>query len=113
MRWGIWLLIAAVLFGGWRLMRASEPSTEDLAQLAATVQPGDVLIYTTTDCQYCAQAKAWMNQYGFAYTECDAQVRADCARELEALGSGVPYLIVRGRHMKDGFDSDEFIAALR
>jgi hypothetical protein len=25
---------------------------------------------------------------------------------------GVPYLIVKGQHMKDGFDSDEFVAAL-
>lgn len=36
-----------------------------------------------------------------------------CEGDLESLGSGVPYLIVRGHHMKDGFDSDEFIAALR
>jgi RHS protein len=25
---------------------------------------------------------------------------------------GVPYLIVKGQHIKDGFDSDEFVAAL-
>jgi hypothetical protein len=37
----------------------------------------------------------------------------DCARDPQALGSGVPYLIVRGQYMKDGFDSDAFIAALR
>jgi len=114
--WGKWLVIAALAFGAWQLVQRSRTpdlSTEELTQLASTVRPDDVLIYTTTDCQYCAQAKAWMTQYGFAFTECDAQVRADCARDLQALGSGVPYLVVRGHHMKNGFDSDEFIAALR
>ena len=27
-------------------------------------------------------------------------------------GACIPYLIVKGRHMKDGFDSDEFLALL-
>ncbi|MGH8239503.1 MAG: hypothetical protein ACREXP_21170 [Steroidobacteraceae bacterium] len=65
MRWGTWLLAAAVLFGGWQLARIGRTpdlSTEELTQLAATVQPGDVLIYTTTDCAYCGRAKAWMKQ---------------------------------------------------
>jgi len=88
--WEKWLVIAALAFGGWQLMqrlRTPQPSAEELAQLPSTVQPDDVLIYTTTDCQYCAQSKAWMKQHGFAFTECDAQVRADCARDLQALGS--------------------------
>lgn len=38
----------------------------------------------------------------------------DCASQLRGLGSdGVPYLIVKGHHMKDDFDSEEFIAALQ
>jgi hypothetical protein len=27
-------------------------------------------------------------------------------------GTGTPYLVVRGHHMKDGFDSDQFLALL-
>jgi glutaredoxin len=120
--WSRWLLVAAVILGAWQGLRivsqhddagAVSMSEQELVELAATVKPNDVLIYTTTDCPYCAQAKGWMRQYGFAYTECDAQVRADCASELGKLGSGVPYLIVRAHHMKNGFDSDEFVTALR
>ena len=114
---GKWLIAAAIGIavgyaakGG--LMQGAL-NEDELARLAANARTEDVLIYTTTDCPYCAQAKAWMNQYGFKFTECDAQVREDCARELAELSSGVPYLIVRGHHMKDGFDSDEFIAALQ
>lgn len=89
-------------------------SEGELRQLAATMKQGDVVIYTTTGCPYCAQAKSWMTQYGFEFTECDAEASATCAQELDALDAdGMPYLLVRGHHMKDGFDSDEFVAALR
>lgn len=71
-------------------------------------------MYSTTECTYCAQAKSWLNQYGFPFTECNMSVSADCEREFRSFGAnGTPYLIVRGQHMKDGFDSDEFIALLK
>ncbi len=45
-------------------------------------------------------------------------VDSRCASEFQALrGNGTPYLVVRGprgeHHMKNGFDSDEFLAALQ
>ena len=127
MSFGKGLLIAAAVFGVWQGIRShhsgpasigasisGDVSEQELRQLSSAVKSDDVLIYTTTECPYCAQAKAWMTQYGFHYRECDAQVSNACAAELERLGGvGVPYLIVRGHHMKDGFDSDEFVAALR
>lgn len=123
-------LIGALMIGAWQghqivknrgegiesvgVKLGNDVSEDELKQLAATVRQGDVVIYTTTGCPYCAQAKAWMTQYGFEFTECDAEVSATCAQELSTLDAdGVPYLVVRGHHMKDGFDSDEFIAALR
>ncbi|WP_198118000.1 hypothetical protein [Massilia rhizosphaerae] len=40
-------------------------------------------------------------------------VDKQCVREFNRYGAdGTPFLIVRGHQMKDGFDSDEFIAAL-
>lgn len=115
-----WLLIGAVTFGVWQWQHRQHEttldsaSTAELRQLANSVKPEEVVIYTTTHCPYCAEAKAWMTQYGFAYTECDTDVSATCAAALSALGgNGVPYLVVRGRHLREGFDSDEFIAALR
>jgi glutaredoxin len=113
-----WVLIGAVAFGAWQWQhmssRPDDASDEQLRQLAASIKQGEVTIYTTTHCPYCAQAKSWMTQYGFTYTECDTEVSATCASELSALGgNGVPYLVVRGHHMRDGFDSDEFVAALR
>lgn len=111
------VFLLACLYLGWRHFGPQQPAAEltaeGIAQLAAQVKPEDIVMYTTTDCPYCAQAKSWLNQHGFAFTECDAQQRPECAQQLQALGSkGVPYLLVRGKHMKDGFDSDEFLSLL-
>jgi glutaredoxin len=130
MSWTKAIAIVAVALGAWQGIQlathrsgslasvgsrfSTGASTEELAQLASTVKPDDVLIYTTTECPYCAETKSWMAQYGFPFTECDATKNARCERELESLGAdGVPYLIVRGKHLKEGFDSDAFVAALR
>ena len=75
---------------------------------------GDVLFYSAPWCANCAEAKGWMRRYGFKYQECDIDARPECAQQLRGMGGdGVPYLVVKGHHMKDGFDSSEFIAALQ
>lgn len=129
--WSKALAAVIVLIGLWSGYRAVERSASatgalantgdsesrsefDLRNLAASVKPGDVTIYTTTDCPHSRAAKAWMSQHGFAYIECDVQARPACASQLQALGGdGVPFLRVRGQSMKDGFDSDQFTALLR
>lgn len=112
--------VLVAVFWGWKqfgesgLSAASDSlSAAELSALAATVNPGEVVMYTTTECPYCAQAKGWLNQNGFAFTECNMSVDPPCEREfLSYGGNGTPYLVVRGQHMKDGFDSDEFLALL-
>jgi glutaredoxin/predicted RNA-binding Zn-ribbon protein involved in translation (DUF1610 family) len=89
-------------------------STEQMHTLASTVKAGEVVMYTTTECPYCAQAKGWLHQNGFAFNECNMSVSRECEREfLSYGGNGTPYLVVRGQHMKDGFDSDQFLALLK
>lgn len=120
------ILLVALLYGGWTVAKMDnhhaaettdivrEAPANDLPALAATVQPGDVVIYTTTHCPYCAQAKAWLRQNGYAFTECDAEADATCESAFRSLGGvGVPYLVVRGQHMKDGFNSDQFVSLLK
>ncbi len=126
------LAIAAILWGAWSGYQISknrssggaissfaakfgaEPSPEQLKALAATVQADEVLIYSAPWCGNCTEAKSWMTQNGFKYQECNVEASIDCADQFKRLGAdGIPYLIVKGQHMKDGFDSDQFIAALR
>lgn len=93
---------------------SSNPSTEQLTQLATSAATSDVVMYSATWCPNCAAAKSWLGQYGFKAQVCEVDKDSACQAQLQTLDPqmGVPYLIVKGRHMKDGFDSDEFLAAL-
>lgn len=117
---GKWLLWVAVLGGlawGWSARHhpfANAHAAAEVGAMAATVRADEVLVYTTTECAYCTQAKGWLAQNGFAFTECNMSTTPHCVSEFKALGAqGTPYLVVRGHHLKNGFDSDEFLAALQ
>lgn len=89
-------------------------NTAQVAALAATVKPGELVMYSTTDCGYCTQAKTWLTKNGFAFTECNMTDSEQCLDEFERFGAkGTPHMVVRGRHMKDGFDGIEFLALLQ
>jgi glutaredoxin len=117
------LLVSVIVLGAWASFKDhhrrhgdadANPTEATLRALATTVQASDVVMYSTSECVYCAQAKNWLNQYGFAFTECNMSVDNRCLKEFKSYGAdGTPFLIVRGHQMKDGFDSDEFIAALK
>lgn len=127
--WRKWVAVLAMAAGAWFGIRHATGHASDadvgespavaavsgqgLRDLASDVKAGDVVIYTTSWCGYCAQAKRWMRENGFAFTECDVEADARCASEFQATGSqGVPILRVRGEWM-DGFDSDKFVALLQ
>lgn len=117
--WAKLIAVAALAWGGWQGYQLSTKgqagsSESGLVTLAASAAPSDVLFYSAPWCANCAEAKGWMRRYGFKYQECDIDARPECAQQLRGMGGdGVPYLVVKGHHMKDGFDSDEFIAALQ
>lgn len=123
-----WLQLLALLLIAWllktQLFNHRESSTprsnwtpDQIHTLAATVKAEVVVMYTTTECGYCHQAKAWLNQHGFAYTECNMSVDSRCESEFASYrANGTPFLVLnrqgREHRMHDGFDSDEFLAAL-
>lgn len=129
--WRLLLTIGAIAAGLWWGHQAhldkqglgeipGSGATDEAAvrQLAATVGAEQIVMYSTTECGYCTQARAWLTGNGFAFTECNMSHERRCEDEFHALGAtGTPYLIVRGprgeHHMKEGFDSDEFLAALK
>ena len=55
-----------------------------------------------------------MGQYGCKPQVCAIDQDSDCSAQLKALDpkAGVPYLTVKSSHIKNGFDTDEFKAAL-
>jgi glutaredoxin len=118
----LWLAALAIAFTVYALWSGAQAalsqrggaSRQELRALAATVRPGEVVMYSTQDCGYCVQAKSWLTRHGFAFTECDIERVARCEREFTDHGAdGTPYLLVRGQPMQNGFDADEFVALLR
>jgi glutaredoxin len=97
---------------------SADLSANQIQTLAASVKAEEVVMYSTTECPYCREAKGWLAQNGFTFTECNMSVERRCEAEFKAYGAnGTPFLVIRRggkeRLMKDGFDSDEFLAALR
>jgi glutaredoxin len=75
-----------------------------LSRSMAAAQEGDILMYTTTDCPYCARAREWLTTHEVPFTECDTSVNAACQEGFARTGSpGVPTLMVRDQRMI-GFD---------
>jgi len=119
--WGKWIAVLVLAYGAWTGYRLSterhhggDAGSVEVTALATNVKAEEVVMYTTTDCVYCAQAKGWLRQNGFAFTECNVEKDSSCEAGLRATGSyGVPTLLVRGQLMANGFDSEEFVALLQ
>ena len=79
--------------------------------------PDNVVIFTQPDCAYCEMAKRWLDEHGFKYLERDiTSDPANAAAYKQYSATGTPYVVTsRGgkvRHLRNGFTSSEFIAAL-
>ena len=133
--WGKWV-VAAALVGGVVLLGhrsyvrhheaqapvadgeidpdASAIPTDDLRAFASRVKAADVVMYSTTECVYCVQAKGWLNANGFAFTDCNMSVERRCQDEFQAYrAQGTPFLVVRGQLMREGFDVHQFLRILK
>ena len=92
--------------------------TADIQALAQTVKAEDIIMYSTLDCMYCNQAKGWLNQNHFPFTDCDMTASQQCQQQYNDYGGNGTPLIVINHHgkqhiMKDGFDSDELLITLQ
>lgn len=90
---------------------------QEIHNLASTMEAGDVVIYTERGCAYCDMAKQWLDKNGFKYTECDIESDSRCAAVFKQYRPiGTPYVVVKRsgqeRHLRDGFTSAAFLAAL-
>lgn len=71
-----------------------------------------VVMYATSWCPYCAQARAYFAKNGIAYVEHDVEASAAAHAEFRRLGGrGVPLIFV-GEERIDGFNELAFEFAL-
>jgi glutaredoxin len=101
-RMGRFLKFAAIALGlylGWQQFANREEEQESLVGQTANIE-----IYTTSQCGYCKQAKAYMDERGIEYLEKNVETDMELRKELRARGGrGVPYFFVYGEPMR-GFD---------
>lgn len=98
------LLLVALL--GIVLTLASRSGEEEILPPDVAARAADKLVmYTTTHCPYCAEARAWLKKNKVAYRECNTDVSAACSEQLERLGAGGVPTLVYGKHMQVGWDA--------
>jgi glutaredoxin/predicted RNA-binding Zn-ribbon protein involved in translation (DUF1610 family) len=96
-------VIALLFFAGKAWLHGARGSAGSAPGAVAGVE-----IYTTSYCDTCKIAKAYMSRYGIAYTEYDVEADIGRRREFyERGGRGTPLIFVRGQRM-EGFDVSEF-----
>jgi glutaredoxin len=100
------LLLASPVFAGAALaepLQLAAISDYDEQQKAQRV-----VMYATSWCPYCQQARNYFRQQGIAYTEYDIERDGEARRRYQAFGGrGVPVIFVGKRRM-NGFSVSSF-----
>ncbi|TRX75373.1 glutaredoxin family protein [Pseudomonas mangiferae] len=74
---------------------------------------GEVVLYATSWCGYCAKTRALLKEHAIPYREWDVEQSDEGRRAFRALGGrGVPLVVVRGTVIA-GYDPDGVLAAYR
>jgi glutaredoxin 3 len=73
----------------------------------------NVVVYTTSWCPACKQAKSWMNAHGMAYDERDVEASVAYSRELHSLNprGSIPTFDVEGQVLV-GFSDPALVRAM-
>ncbi|MDQ5926397.1 MAG: hypothetical protein QG554_1339 [Pseudomonadota bacterium] len=83
------------------------------AVVKSIAQPGQITMYTTNTCPYCAKARVWLDGHGVPWRECNVDQDAGCLATFQAQGApGVPLLNVQG-HWQLGIDPERLTRALQ
>ncbi len=104
-------LLAAVAWGAgqgvkhWQSERLAE-------QIAASAEPGDIVMISSLTCTYCRQAREWFTAHAVPFHECFIERDEACADVYrKMMAPGTPTLLVRGQRQV-GFDVRRVASAL-
>lgn len=103
-------LIAIVLITiqKWDVVSAQFGSANDRPR----VQGGEVILYATSWCGYCAQTRKFLSENDIKYVEYDIEKSYEGKSQYDALGvSGVPILLVNNILVK-GYNPREIMRLL-
>jgi glutaredoxin len=102
-----YLLLIALLFSG-SLCAEVAPEPLRLTAMPDYDEQQKVVMYATSWCPYCQQARNYFRQQGIPYTEYDIERDAEAKRRYQAFGGrGIPVIFVGKRRM-NGFSASGF-----
>ena len=111
---GAGLFLLALLFGAAPLLSqwlGDRQASQQARTLREQLRPGDLLMFSSDGCVYCAQARRWLEAEQLPYRECSIDRDAVCLRDFQARrGPGTPIFSLRGQTVV-GFDRAALAAA--
>ncbi|MER0040315.1 glutaredoxin family protein [Pseudomonas sp. MGal98] len=103
------ILLIIVVLAAWQHWDRLEPMLPGKAQQVAG--QGEVILYATSWCGYCAKTREFLGERGIPYTEMDIEKFPEARRAYDALGGrGVPVLQVNGTVIH-GYNPQGILAA--
>jgi glutaredoxin len=110
---GAVLLLVIVSVGA---VQSYQSTAEVQTPTAPAVQANtdkQVIMYATSWCGYCKQARQYFTRNNIPFVEYDVEEDPQARREYDELGGdGVPIILV-GKYWLDGFDQEEFEAVYK
>jgi len=111
-----WIVTILAVAGIWALFaRPWQHSIIDYqrgAVAAATTEQPEVIMYATTWCPYCKQARNFFDRHGIVYVEYDVERNGKAWRENKRLGGGGVPTIVVGDEVVSGFSEQQLAKLL-
>ncbi|MDC8773883.1 glutaredoxin family protein [Roseateles albus] len=105
------LVIVLLVLGGSQAARDWQARAQ-AEKLRASVQPGDIVMLSSTDCVFCRRARSWLDAERISYSECFIETNAACADLYRAqMSPGTPTFLVRGQRIV-GFDKQRMVELL-
>jgi len=88
--------------------------TSETAAGLTTITPSRLVMFATSWCPYCAQARKLFNEQGVRYSELDIEIdKAAASFQTDVMGlQGVPTIVIGNRVMQ-GFDRGAILTALK
>lgn len=105
-----WFFILLALFAFQQ--RGTIQDWIDPPAAVAASRSGEVILYATDWCGYCARTRVFLREQGIAYQEYDVEKSAEGAAQYRSLnGNGVPLLLVNGEQVQ-GYDPERILELL-
>lgn len=110
--WGVLLGLIILSWGlptAWSWWQNKQRGPE----AALLAKSGDIVMYSTESCVYCARAETWLNEYKVAWQACDIEKNAVCAAHFQSRGGYATPSFQVGNRWLVGFNAKDLLEALQ